>query len=269
MAGSLNCRQYPFSGMNFISSQMRAIDDAIEAFERAQDFQLLGKALQHAIEQFGFASFEFVEITDLGPNTPFHFGTSGRWRDVYVANGFRFIDPSLARARTVATPFDSHSVQMSGARTRQILRMFEAAADLGLTDGFFCPHHMRDADDRLRSHACALLWAGDAKGFRQSIAENRHALHLITMHFMERAMTLRGLREPTPATAVDELEITLRERQILALAAKGKTSAEIAEILQISSLTAQTHIKNAIRKMQASNKTHAVSLAIARGLVRL
>jgi DNA-binding CsgD family transcriptional regulator len=40
-------------------------------------------------------------------------------------------------------------------------------------------------------------------------------------------------------------------------------------MLQISSLTAQTHIKNAIRKMQASNKTHAVSLAIARGLVRL
>ncbi|MDB5543750.1 MAG: hypothetical protein JWO64_899, partial [Hyphomicrobiales bacterium] len=76
--------------MNFISSQMRAIDDAIEAFERSQDFQALGSALQRAIEQFGFASFEFVEISDLGPNTPFHFGTSGRWRDIYVANGFRF-----------------------------------------------------------------------------------------------------------------------------------------------------------------------------------
>jgi LuxR family quorum sensing-dependent transcriptional regulator len=82
-------------------------------------------------------------------------------------------------------------------------------------------------------------------------------------------MTLRGLRKPSPAKESEELEITLREREILALAAKGKTSAEIAEMLQISSLTAQTHIKNAIRKMQASNKTHAVSLAIARGLVRL
>jgi LuxR family quorum sensing-dependent transcriptional regulator len=255
--------------MNFISSQMRAIDDAIEAFERSQDFQALGSALQRAIEQFGFASFEFVEISDLGPNTPFHFGTSGRWRDIYVANGFRFIDPSLARARTVATPFDSRSVPAPGPRTRQVLRMFEAAADLGLTDGFFCPHHMRDGDDRLRSHACALLWDGDAKSFRQNLAENRHALHLITMHFMERAMTLRGLRKPSPAKESEELEITLREREILALAAKGKTSAEIAEMLQISSLTAQTHIKNAIRKMQASNKTHAVSLAIARGLVRL
>jgi LuxR family quorum sensing-dependent transcriptional regulator len=255
--------------MNFIISQMRAIDDAIEAFERAQDLPALGEALQDAIERFGFASFEFVEISDLGPKTPFHFGTSGRWRDIYVANGFRLIDPSLARARTVATPFDSRSVPLSGSRTRQILRMFEAAADLGLTDGFFCPHHMRDADDRLRSHACALLWAGDARSFRQNLAENRHALHLITMHFMERAMTLRGLREPSPAIAVEDLEITLREREILGLAAKGKTSAEIAEVLQISSLTAQTHMKNAIRKMQASNRTHAVSLAIARGLVRL
>jgi LuxR family quorum sensing-dependent transcriptional regulator len=255
--------------MNFIISQMRAIDDAIEAFDRAQSFPALGNALQEALEQFGFASFEFVEISDLGPNTPFHFGTSGRWRDIYVANGFRFIDPSLARARTVGTPFDSRSVALSGSRTRQVMRMFEAAADLGLTDGFFCPHHMRDADGRLRSHACALLWEGDSKSFRQNLAEHRHALHLITMHFMERAMTLRGLREPSPAVADEDLEITLREREILGLAAKGKTSAEIAEVLQISSLTAQTHIKNAIRKMQASNKTHAVSLAIARGLVRL
>jgi DNA-binding CsgD family transcriptional regulator len=88
------------------------------------------------------------------------------------------------------------------------------------------------------------------------------------MHFMERAITLRGLRAPS-VTETDESNITLREREILGLAAKGKTSAEIAEALHISSLTAQTHIKNAIRKMQASNKTHAVSLAIARGLVRL
>lgn len=263
-----HCRQYLFQGTSFISFQTRAIDDAIEAFERAQDFPALASALQHAIEQFGFASFEFVEISELGPKAPFHFGTSGRWSDMYFANGLRLVDPSLARARTVGTPFESRSAPQPRARTRHVLKIFGAVADLGLTDGFFCPHHMRDADDRLRSHACALLWGGDAKSFRQKLAENRHALHLITMHFMERAITLRGLRARS-ATEADELNITLREREILGLAAKGKTSAEIAEALQISLLTAQTHIKNAIRKMQASNKTHAVSLAIARGLVRL
>lgn len=255
--------------MTFRSSQTRMIDDAVASFERAQDFRALANALQHAIAQYGFASFEFVEISNLGPDTPFHFGTSGRWRDTYIANGFRFIDPSLARARSVSAPFDWTSVPAPKTRTRQVMRIFEAALDLGLTEGFFCPHHMRDADDRLRSHACALLWSGDAKSFQRNMAENRHALHFIATHFMERATTLRGLRAPSPMLIGDRTDVTTREREILGLAAQGKTTAEIAEMLQISALTAQTHMKNAIRKMEASNKTHAVSLAIARGLISL
>jgi LuxR family quorum sensing-dependent transcriptional regulator len=151
-----------------------------------------------------------------------------------------------------------------------VSRIFEAALDLGLSDGFFCPHHMRDSHDRLRSHACALLWAADAASFRQNLFENRHVLHLITTHFMECAATLRGLRGPAvELPRRDGQELTTREREVLGLAARGMTGPEIAERLHISTLTAQTHMKNVIRKMDASNRTHAVSLAIARGLVRL
>ncbi len=56
--------------------------------------------------------------------------------------------------------------------------------------------------------------------------------------------------------------ITLREGECLSWAAVGKTANEIAEILSISEHTIHFHTKNAIKKLDAANKTHAVVIAI-------
>jgi LuxR family transcriptional regulator, quorum-sensing system regulator BjaR1 len=62
-------------------------------------------------------------------------------------------------------------------------------------------------------------------------------------------------------------QFTSREIEIMTWAAKGKTSPEISDLLSVTEDTVKTHIKNACRKLSASNKTHAIALALTMGLI--
>jgi LuxR family transcriptional regulator, quorum-sensing system regulator LasR len=73
-----------------------------------------------------------------------------------------------------------------------------------------------------------------------------------------------GLVKPT----VDAKPLlTPREIECLKWARAGKTGWETSMILGISQATATFHLKNAITKLEASNKTHAVVCAVERGLI--
>ncbi len=61
--------------------------------------------------------------------------------------------------------------------------------------------------------------------------------------------------------------LTPREIECLRWARLGKTGWEIAKILGISQATSTFHMKNAITKLDAVNKTHAVIVAVERGLI--
>jgi DNA-binding CsgD family transcriptional regulator len=61
--------------------------------------------------------------------------------------------------------------------------------------------------------------------------------------------------------------LTPREIECLQWAREGKTGWEIAQILGISHATSIFHMKNAVAKLEASNKTHAVIVAVERGLI--
>src|SRR5690606_13505710 len=60
-----------------------------------------------------------------------------------------------------------------------------------------------------------------------------------------------------------------REREVLSLAAAGKTASETAIILSISKRTCETHIYSAARKLDTSNTTQTVVQAILRGELHL
>ena len=63
--------------------------------------------------------------------------------------------------------------------------------------------------------------------------------------------------------AVDGL--TERELEALRLVAAGKSDHEMAAILGVSHHTARFHVDNARRKLNASNRAHAVALLIGLG----
>jgi DNA-binding NarL/FixJ family response regulator len=56
-----------------------------------------------------------------------------------------------------------------------------------------------------------------------------------------------------------------REREILALLSKGLSGEEAAHQLHLSPETVRTHVRNAMNKLGASTRVHAVALALQRG----
>lgn len=64
-------------------------------------------------------------------------------------------------------------------------------------------------------------------------------------------------------------DITAREIEVLQLVASGLKNKEIAFRLSISEDTANAHVKHILGKLHASDRTHAVTVALRRGIIRL
>jgi two-component system, NarL family, response regulator NreC len=62
--------------------------------------------------------------------------------------------------------------------------------------------------------------------------------------------------------------LTQREREVLCLAAEGKSSGEIAALLGISPRTVETHRSNLMQKLGLKNQTDLVRYALRRGLIK-
>jgi len=60
--------------------------------------------------------------------------------------------------------------------------------------------------------------------------------------------------------------LTRREREVLALLAKGATYEDAARLLGISLGTVQSHVKSLYRKLEVSSKAEAAAEAVRRGL---
>jgi len=61
-------------------------------------------------------------------------------------------------------------------------------------------------------------------------------------------------------------ELTTREREVLGLIATGLTNAEIAETLQLSPLTAKTHVSRILMKLGARDRVQLVVIAYQSGM---
>lgn len=61
--------------------------------------------------------------------------------------------------------------------------------------------------------------------------------------------------------------ISPRESEVLALLARGASTADIAKALTISENTVKTHVSRILKKLDASNRTEAVARASALGLL--
>lgn len=80
---------------------------------------------------------------------------------------------------------------------------------------------------------------------------------------------LTSAKPEVPAEPIERLAaLTARERQVMVLAAEGRSNAEIAEELVVSPLTVRTHIQRAMTKLHARDRTQLVVIAYTTGLVR-
>jgi DNA-binding NarL/FixJ family response regulator len=84
-----------------------------------------------------------------------------------------------------------------------------------------------------------------------------------------------GKRHVPPEIAVRLAEhladddLTIRELDVLRLIRDGYRNKQIADQLTIAETTVNFHIKNLVSKLRANDRTHAVTIAIRRGLLQI
>lgn len=87
--------------------------------------------------------------------------------------------------------------------------------------------------------------------------------HLI----VQRPVVARTVPGRGPFEAYAPLELSPREREVLALVARGLSAPEIAEQLVVSEGTVKTHLKNTYAKLGARDRGSAVAEGLRRGLI--
>lgn len=71
------------------------------------------------------------------------------------------------------------------------------------------------------------------------------------------------------AEHLSEDTLTEREIEVLQLATTGNRNRDIADRLFISEETVKAHMKHIMEKLDASDRTQAVTIAVRRGIIHL
>jgi len=109
---------------------------------------------------------------------------------------------------------------------------------------------LKDADDQDLIKAVTALSTG-ASYFSPSVS----------------SVVLAGYLRDTPAAA-DELSVlSTREREVLALIADGKSNKEVAQLLDLSVSTVESHRKHIMEKLDLHNTAAIVRFAVRKGLI--
>jgi DNA-binding NarL/FixJ family response regulator len=69
------------------------------------------------------------------------------------------------------------------------------------------------------------------------------------------------------AQHVGEVALSERELEVLRKVAAGNSNKQVAAQLGISEDTAKAHMKNILSKLNANDRTHAVTIAVKRGII--
>ncbi|HEX8266067.1 MAG TPA: response regulator transcription factor [Pyrinomonadaceae bacterium] len=119
---------------------------------------------------------------------------------------------------------------------------------------------------------------GDVE-IRRALEAGARAYLLKTMPPKEITETIRRVykgRKHIPAQIAAQLaehlgeeDLTGREIEVLGLVGGGNRNRDIAERLFISEETVKVHVKHIMEKLNATDRTEAVSIAIRRGIIRL
>jgi DNA-binding NarL/FixJ family response regulator len=120
-----------------------------------------------------------------------------------------------------------------------------------------------DSDGEIRR----ALRAGAAAYILKSMPKNELLAVIRSVH--------AGRRHVPPDVAallaehMGEEDLTARELEVLRLIRDGYRNKQIADRLAIAETTVNFHIKNLMGKLRANDRTHAVTIALRRGLLQI
>ena len=107
-----------------------------------------------------------------------------------------------------------------------------------------------------------------ARAYLSKVMLRRELLDTIrAVHAGQKRLSGEAAAEIAEHAADDAL--TPREIDVLRLVAVGNANKEIGALLSLTEVTVKSHVKNILAKLGANDRTHAVTIALKRGIIDL
>lgn len=246
------------------------IDDTIGRLAHAAAAgERLEPAMQAVVTELGFAGFTYATSSDAGParrDTRWYVWSTlpGDWVAQYDQCGYIEIDPAVTRSWNRSLPLVWDAADCDDPRCGAYL---SDARGFGIASGVSIS--FRDRDHGRIYVALNSPISPVPQERKRAIAQRLGDIVLLAFAFHDCFMACLVDREPAGADpAATGPELSGREKQCLELAAKGMTSADIGIKLGIKARTANFHFRNIVSKLDALNRSEAIALGVARGLIR-
>ncbi|RUV97318.1 LuxR family transcriptional regulator [Mesorhizobium sp. M5C.F.Ca.IN.020.14.1.1] len=176
------------------------------------------------------------------------------WQERYSRMGYAKIDPLIKKGRKEAGAFRWSEVYTDESITEDGRRVLDEAATFGLRTGVTVPLHGPADSFRFMSFAQAT----DCELQNRAITY----LQMAALRFH-----LRVVKLGTPTEPEQIYKLSAREIECIYWVSKGKSSWEIGTILGRSRNTIDFHLKNVMRKLDATSRTVAVVKALKLGII--
>jgi LuxR family transcriptional regulator, quorum-sensing system regulator BjaR1 len=219
----------------------RHILEAIEAIEAGLDSDAIVDSFKSFAKSYGFETIYIAQFID-----------PAKVHDNRVVQITNWPD-ELLKLRAVRSnrPFKWSEARRYATHKGQ--KVYDTVTDFSMNDGLFFP-----------IHGIGSISGGVSLGARHLEIGSQDILELAIVA-QQAYCKLEDMLGPFP----DPVKITLskREVEVIQIAAAGKTNFEIAEILGVSEETVKAALSRAAKKLQASNRAHAVARAIFHNLI--
>ncbi len=182
----------------------------------------------------------------------FNLDYPGEWMRLYASKELYRVDPIIRhQIRAEKSYFwEEATAEVTESEDISFMRL---AGDFGLRYGVAAG--FRGPTSNLAS---IFSFSGSGDRFREHHKEILNALVPHVHIALERVCAMERKKG---------MDLSTREREVLAWVKEGKTNWEISMILNISERTVKFHVQNIEHKLNAVNKAHAIALAMEQGLV--
>ena len=238
--------------------------ELIEAVSTAETVEALHTVCAEACQQSGFDRFIYgarIPTSFVKPYFIFISGYPREWRELYAANNYMVVDPTVQYCSQNVTPltWDGDSIRQRHETSAEIRRFMSEAMDFGIRSGISFPLHSAQGDFAMLSFASE----------HSPVTPDRRIQRVMPMGQLFTAYLHEAVRRvfSKEVLAISRVDLTQREKECLLWATEGKTAWETSQILQIAERTVTFHLQNVQGKLGVNNRQQAVARAVSMGLI--
>lgn len=233
--------------------------DVLQEFSAASTVEQITDLCQRRSKELGFDNFIYAL------RVPTYFSDSklvlidgypATWVDHYFDQLYQNVDPVMAYCAKHIVPIQWQDLKPVTEGLG--MRMMNEAGDFGLKSGITMPVHSPRGEMGILS---------------LTVNQSTKSAHDITQNALPYVQIFAGYLHEAVRRVFDLVDdpdtpqLTSREQECLRWVADGKTSWEIAHMLNLSERTVNFHINNVMQKLDVCSRQHAVGKAAFQGLI--